>query len=130
MPENENSTPSLPEKRKPNGQFPKGKSGNPKGRGKGNIAKKTKFLQIMTQDTQKRALKVLQLVLKQAEKGHVDSQKMVLETLKPFLKREAEQEGGEKNKRPLIYINVGLVDGKKSAPPVRVIEGKAELVDE
>ncbi len=129
MPENNDSTPSLPEKRPPNGQFPKGKSGNPKGRGKGNLAKKTRFLQIMTSDTQKRALKVLSKVIKQAEKGHVDSQKMVVEILKPFLKREAEQEGGHSDKRPLININVGVVDGKKPVLPVRVIDGKTGAVD-
>ena len=129
MPENKDSTPSLPEKRKSNGQFPKGKSGNPKGRGKGNLAKKTRFLQIMTSETQKRALKVLSKVIKQAENGHIDSQKMIVEILKPFLKREAEQEGGHGDRRPMININVGVVDGKKQVLPVRVIDGKTGAVD-
>lgn len=129
MPENENKMPSPPEKPKNDGRFQKGKCPNPKGRGKGNLSKTTKFLQVMTQGRQQKALKVLDKVLKQAEDGDKESQKSVMVLLAPFLKREAESDGGPKDKRPLININVGVTDGKKPLLPVRVIEGKAGAVD-
>lgn len=129
MPENENSTPSPPEKRKTNGQFQKGLCPNPKGRGKGNLAKKTKFLQVLTSGRQTKALRVLDKVLQQAESGDTDSQKMVLTLLQPFVKREVEQGGGTKDKRPLININVGVTDGKKPVVTPRIIDGKSGAVD-
>lgn len=125
MPENENLTPSLPEKRKQNGQFPKGKSPNPGGRPKGALSKHTKFLQIMTGDRQKKALKVLDQTLKQAEAGHVDSQKLVLSLLAPFIKREADREsGGGGDKRPMVNVIVNQTDGRVVPPAVRVIDVK------
>lgn len=130
MPENESLMTSPPEKRKNNGQFQKGICPNKKGRGKGSLSKTTRFLQVMTQGRQKQALKVLDKVLKQAAKGNLDSQKMVLTLIQPFLKREAESDGSPKDKRPLININVGVTDGKKPLPPVRVIDGKTgDVVD-
>lgn len=129
MSANDDSTPSPPEKKASNGQFQKGVCPNPKGRGKGNLSKTTKFLQIMTSDRQKKALKVLDKVLKDAEKGDADSRKLVVTLLQPFLKREAEKDGGTADKRPLININVGVAEGKKP-PPVRVIDGKTGRVDE
>lgn len=128
MPENESSTPSLPAKQK-NGQFQPGKSGNPKGRGKGNLSKTTRFLQILTTERQKKALKVLDATLKDAETGDVESRKLVLSMLQPFLKQEAQRDGGSKNKRPLISINVGVTEGHKSAPPV-IIDGTTGEVEE
>lgn len=128
MNENDVSTPSLPEKPK-NGRFAKGQSGNPKGRGKGKLAKRTKFLQIMSPHTQRRAINVLNQILRQAEEGHVDSQKMVVEVLKPFIKREVEKDGGGA-KQPLITINVGITEGKKpTVIAARVIDGKTGQVE-
>lgn len=130
MPENENLTPSPPEKRKNNGQFQKGLCPNPKGRGKGSLAKTTKFLQIMTSGRQKQALAVLDQTLKDAKKGDNECRKMILTLLQPFLKREAEHDGGgAKDKRPLININVGVTDGKKPVVTPRVIDGKNGAVD-
>lgn len=128
MTENADSTKSLPEKRKNNGQFQKGLCPNPKGRGKGNLSKTTKFLQILTPQRQNRALKVLDATLQDAEKGDADARKLVLTLLQPFIKREAEKDGGGGDKRPLVNINVGVADGKKP-PPVRVIDGKTGRVD-
>lgn len=48
---------------------------------------------------------------------------MVLSLLQPFIKREAEKDTGNKNKRPLININVGVADGRQApAVAARVIE--------
>jgi len=107
------STKSPPAKL-PSGQFPKGKSGNPTGRPKGSLAKKTRFLQIMTQGRQQKALKVLDAILRDAEKGDKESRKIVATILQPFLKQEAEP-GSTGGTRPVININVGQTDGRKPA---------------
>lgn len=132
MPENESST-LLPPAKLPkpaNGQFQKGVCPNPKGRGKGNLSKTTRFLQILTTERQKKALKVLDATLKDAETGDVESRKLVLAMLQPFLKQEAQRDGGSKNKRPLININVGVTEGHRSASPVRVIDAETGEVEE
>jgi len=123
MSEQDEKPASLPAKPR-NGQFVKGKSGNPKGRGKGNLSKTTKFLQVMTQGRQQKALKVLDNVLKEAEAGDKDSQKMVMEVLKPFLRREAEAgDGTPRDKRPTVVINVNRTDGLAAPKAQRVLEG-------
>jgi len=127
MTENDALTKSLPEKRPNSGRFQKGQCPNPKGRGKGNLSKTTRFLQILTPARQTRALKVLDETLKDAEKGDPDARKLVLEILKPFIKREAERDGGGGDKRPLVNINVVSADGKK--PQARVIDGTTGAVD-
>lgn len=125
MDENNDSTPLTPGKRKPDGKWTKGICPNPKGRGKGALSKTTKFLQVMTSSRQKRALKVLDKVLSQAEKGDGDSQKMVLTLIQPFLKREAEQGGGAPvgDRRPMVNVIVQQADGLKPVTITpRVIE--------
>lgn len=122
MSENAEQNKLQPEKPPSNGQFLKGQSGNPKGKPKGTLSKTTKFRQVMTSHLQDRAVKVLKKVVAQAESGDKDSQKMVLTLLAPFIKREAEKDEGNKNKRPLININVGVTDGKKPPIEARVIE--------
>lgn len=118
MPESNALTKSPPEKRQSDGRFQKGQCPNPKGRGKGNLAKTTRFLQIMTSDRQKRALKVLDAALKDAEKGDPENRKMVLALLSPFIKREVEKGGGSGgDKRPMVNVIVTQADGKQ---PVRV----------
>lgn len=128
MSENADSTKSPPEKRQSNGQFQKGLCPNPKGRGKGAVSKTTRFLQILTPERQKKAMKVLDATLRDAEAGDPDSRKLVLSLLQPFIKREAEKDGGGGDKRPLININVGVTDGKKP-PTARIIDGKTGLVE-
>lgn len=126
MSENSDKNPSLPEKRKSDGRFQKGVCPNKKGRPLG-PSKKTKFLQIMTGDRQKKALKVLDQTLKAAEEGDAESRKLVLEMLKPFVKREAEQEGGGGgDKRPVVNVIVNQTEGRQFLPPpgVRVIDVK------
>ena len=126
MTENNDSTPSPPAKPKSNGQFQKGLCPNPGGRPKGALGKTTKFLQIMTQGRQKRALKILDQVFRDAEKGDPDSRKLVVTILQPFLKREAEKEGGGGgDRRPMVNVIVNQTEGHKSLPPaVRVIDAK------
>jgi hypothetical protein len=125
MSESDASTPSPPEKRLKNGQFPKGVCPNKRGRPKGSLSKTTKFLQVMTTTRQQRALRVLDKVLAQAESGDGDSQKMVLTLIAPFLKREAEREGGGGDKRPMVNVIVNQTDGReKVLPAVRVIDAK------
>jgi len=123
----DDETPSPPQKeRKQNGQFQKGLCPNPKGRPKGALAKKTKFLQIMTQGRQQKALKVLDKVMQQAESGDADAQKLVLSMLQPFLKREADKEGGGSgDKRPTVTVVVNQTEGRAPVPAARVIEAKS-----
>ncbi len=54
--------------------------------------------------------------------------RIVVEAGTPFIKREADKDGGGGDKRPLININVGVTDGKKP-PPVRVIDGKTGEIE-
>jgi len=120
------STKSPPAKL-PSGQFPKGKSGNPTGRPKGSLAKKTRFLQIMTQGRQQKALKVLDAILRDAEKGDKESRKIVASLLQPFLKQEAEQDGGGGgDKRPVVTVIVNQAEGRQPAlpPAVRVLDAQ------
>ena len=126
MSEKDAETPSPQEKtRKPDGQFQKGISPNPKGRPKGALAKKTKFLQIMTQGRQQKALRVLDNEIALAESGDKDARKNVLTLLQPFLKREAEKDGGGGDKRPTVTVVVNQTDGRAApVPAARVIEAK------
>jgi len=125
MSENDAETPSPPEnERKQNGQFKKGLSPNPKGRPKGALAKKTKFLQIMTRGRQQKALQVLDKEIALAASGDKDARKNVLTLLQPFLKREAEKDSpGGGDKRPVVTVVVNQTDGKV-IPAARVIEAK------
>lgn len=127
MTESNDKTPSLPEKRRSDGRFQKGVCPNKTGRPKGALAKKTKFLQIMTGERQKRALRILDQTMKEAEGGDAESRKLVFEMLKPFIKREAEQEGpGGGDKRPMVNVIVNQTEGRQMLPPpgVRVIDVK------
>lgn len=128
MSENNDSTPLPPAKPKSNGQFQKGLCPNPSGRPKGSLSKTTKFLQIMTQGRQKRALKILDQVFRDAEKGDADSRKLVMTVLQPFLKREAEPGGTSDKQRPVININVGQTAGRTPVT-ARVIDGKTGAVE-
>lgn len=124
MNEDAEQTRLPPEKPASDGRFQKGKSGNPKGKPKGALAKTTRFRQVLTTSLQDRAVAVLKRVIMQAEKGDKDSQKLVVSVLQPFIRREAEREGGyRKNRRPLINIIVSKTDGR-GTPPIatRVIE--------
>jgi len=121
----DDETPSPQEnERKRNGQFKKGLSPNPRGRPKGALAKKTKFLQIMTQGRQQKALQVLDKEIALAASGDKDARKNVLTLLQPFLKREAEKDSpGGGDKRPVVTVVVNQTDGKV-IPAARVIEAK------
>lgn len=127
MTENADQTKSPPAKRGKGNQFLPGVSGNPKGKPKGTLSKTTKFRQILTGSLQNRAVAVVKKVIQRAEKGDVDSQKMVMSMLQPFIKREAERDGLLKNRRPLVHITVNKTDGR-SGPPIaaRVIEHEDE----
>ncbi len=112
----ENADQTLPTPAKPtSGKWQKGLCPNPKGRGKGSLSKTTKFLQVMTAGRQKKALKVLDQTLRDAEKGDADSRKLVLTLLQPFIKREAEKDGGggTGDKRPIVNVIVQQADGRK-----------------
>lgn len=126
MSESDASTPSPPAKRKTNGQFQKGLCPNPKGRPKGALAQKTKFLQVMTAGRQAKALKVLDLTLRDAENGDADARELVLKLLQPFIKREAERDAPPGDKRPLVNVIVNQTEGRVAAPApaVRVIDVK------
>jgi len=125
MTENADSTKSLPEKRRSDGKFQKGVCPNKKGRPKGSLSKTTKFLQILTPQRQKQALKVLDATLRDAEGGDADARKLVLTLLQPFIKREAEKDGGGSgDKRPMVNVIVNQTDGRvpRPIPAVRVVE--------
>ena len=113
--------------RRKDGKFQKGVCPNPKGRGKGAAAKTTRFLQIMTQPMQERAIAVLRHVLRQAEEGDKESQRMVLTVLQPFLRREAESEAGPKAQRPMINIVVNSTEAPAiEAVPVEAVDVESE----
>lgn len=127
MSANDAKTQSSPEKRQSNGQFKKGLCPNPTGRPKGALAKKTKFLQIMTAGRQQRAMRVLDKELALAESGDVDARKHILALLQPFVKREVGQDGGGGgDKRPTVNVIVTQTDGREARlpPAVRVIDSK------
>jgi hypothetical protein len=124
MSENNEQTASPPAKRTSGGQWKKGQCPNPKGRGKGNLSKTTRFQQMLTTPLKTDAVTVLRQVLKQAKAGDKDSQKMVMSLLQPFVKKEAEAGDGSKSKRPLININVGVAEGMSAPIRARVIEAE------
>jgi hypothetical protein len=126
MSESADTTKSLPAKRQSDGKFPKGKTGNPRGRPKGSLSKTTRFLQILTPARQKQAMKVLDATLRDAEAGDADARKLVLTLLQPFVKREAEKDGGGGgDKRPMVNVIVNQTEGRPPAiPAVRVIDAK------
>ena len=127
MSANADTTPLPSEKPLSGGRWTKGLCPNPKGRGKGNLSKTTKFLNILTPGRQKKALQVLDATLKDAAAGDKESRKLVLTLLQPFLKREAEKDtaGGGGDRRPMVNVIVQQADGRKPvvvAP--RVIDQK------
>lgn len=123
MQDDNDKTQSPPAKQPSDGRWKKGICPNPKGRGKGNLSKTTKFLQILTAPRQKRALKVLDATLRDAEKGDAEARKLVLTMLQPFIKREAEKDGGGGgDKRPMVNVIVQQADGRTPTVAPRVIE--------
>ncbi len=127
MSANADTTQSPPATPPSDGRWTKGLCPNPKGRGKGNLSKTTKFLNILTPGRQKKALQVLDATLKDAAAGDKESRKLVLTLLQPFLKREAEKDtaGGGGDRRPTVNVIVQQADGRKPvvvAP--RVIDQK------
>lgn len=106
-------------------KFSKGKSGNPGGRPKGALSKTTKFRQLLSASLQEKAVKVIKQVIKQAENGDIDSQKMVVSMIQPFLKAEAgAADSGPKDRRPVVQINVNPAAPAPKQITARVVDAK------
>lgn len=111
------------------GKFLPGKSGNPSGKKPGTLAKTTKLRNLLTDDHVKRARNVLLSVLKKAEQGSLDHEKMVINALVlPFARADANagDKGGGGLKAPVIHINVSKIEslGDSGPPARRVLEAE------
>ena len=110
-----------------NGKFLKGKSGNPSGKAKGTLAKTTKLKSLLTDEHVKRARNVLLNVLKKAEGGSTDHEKMVINALVlPFARADANsgKKGDGVTRPPNIVIQISKLEAPSaSGPPAkRVID--------
>ena len=123
------AAPPKTKERANNGTFLKGKSGNPSGKRSGTLAKTTKLKSLLTDEHVKRARNVLLNVLKKAEGGSVDHEKMVINALVlPFARADANsgKKGDGITRPPNIVIQISKLETPSvSGPPAnRIIDVK------
>src|SRR3990167_1277305 len=98
-------------------RFPKGFSGNPRGGPKGALGKVTKLRNFLSPTLTTSAIKVLKSVMRKAEKGSLEHEKLVINLLRPFLITQANREGNISlpgDRRTIVTVNVS---GTVSAIP-------------
>jgi len=109
----------LKPKRQQETMWKQGESGNPKGKPKGALRKKTilegmmKYNMILNPTLLRRSEAVLERVIEKAESGDERSEGLILQyVLSPFLKMQALKSSGIKGEgKPVVNINISKADG-------------------